>query len=313
MKVMLQISLAVLVAVLPTASFSETEFLTNEDVSRGELAEIDAAILEPGTKGVGIPFIFPADVNPDYVYGIDISHHSFGKGVVFDWSTLHKTGIAFVYSKATQGERFVDKTFETTWQALRQSAASGGARRGAYHFLTAGGNPDKQAKKFLEVVTNAGGFKLGKDMPPVVDVEWDCKVVKGRVVYDKNGRCIDLWDGTKPSDIAAKVDRFADLVEATLKVRPIIYTAASWWNGVGLTTELTGERLWIADYTRKSQKIGKPRVPAGYSFVLWQYTDNSKVHNKCVPTHAVKRDLCNDANIFRGSMREFLDNFGLQE
>lgn len=309
MTVIFQISLAVLVAVLPTASYAETEFLTNQDVSRGELAEIDAAILEPVTKGVGIPFIFPADVNPDYVYGIDISHHSFGKGVAFDWSTLHKAGIAFVYSKATQGETFVDKTFETTWKALSQSAVSGGARRGAYHFLTARGNPDLQAEKFLEVVT---GFELGRDMPPVVDLEWDCKIAKGRVVYDKSGRCIDLWDGVEPSEIASKVDRFADLVEDALKVRPIIYTAASWWNGVGLTTELAGERLWIADYTRKSQRTGKPRIPAGYSFVIWQYTDNSKVHDRCLPTHAVKRDLCNDANIFRGSMREFLDSLGLE-
>jgi lysozyme len=309
MRWKIRFSLAIIFAAIACPAFSEEPiFLTDEDVSRGRLGQIDALIVEPESKGIGLPFLFPEDLNSGYVYGIDISHHSLNNGVVFDWQKLPELGIYYVYVKATQGTRFVDKTFDSTWKSLGSLDAP---RRGAYHFLTSAGEADAQAANFLAAIVSAGEFQAGKDMPPVVDLEWDCKVEKGKVALDKSGRCIDQWVGTKPAEISAKVERFSKIIEEALGVRPVIYTAASWWNEIGLTTEISGYTLWIADYTKSAQRVGKPRTPQGQQFTIWQFTDNSKVHAKCEPTHAAKRDQCNDANVFLGDKKQFDEAFGL--
>src|SRR3954471_21897306 len=91
------------------------------------------------------------------VRGIDVSK---SQGTV-DWTAVKAAGYAFAYVKATDGETYVDPTFEQSWTG----AASAGLLRGAYHFFRAEDSPQAQAEFFWRIVGGNG------DLPLVIDVE----------------------------------------------------------------------------------------------------------------------------------------------
>jgi lysozyme len=79
---------------------------------------------------------------------IDVSHHN---GAI-DWPAVAAAGIALVFVKATQGERFVDPVFARH----RRAATAAGLLVVPYHYLD-GADPSAQAAHFVTVAGLAAG------------------------------------------------------------------------------------------------------------------------------------------------------------
>ncbi|NMM80896.1 hypothetical protein B2J86_08150 [Acidovorax sp. SRB_14] len=228
-----------------------------DDLSRSQLARYELLqYTDPGNKEVVREFVFPEHAN-DGVYGVDVSHHN---GQV-PWTNFAVSGVKFVYIKASQGANFRDPKFEANWRA----SADAGIIRGAYHFLTAGADGAEQAKNYLALVTKSGGF-AGNDLTPVLDLEWD---------FEKVGDAkVDRWSKLPVDEIVRVVKAWLDTVEGATGRRPMIYTAASWWN-----ERMAGSLLlkdyphWIADYRQLNFKNGAPLKVMQHDYLVWQFTD----------------------------------------
>ncbi len=288
--------------------------LTTQDVSRAELAEMANRAIEPGIKGAGIPFVFPDDTKSTLTYGIDISHHNFAKGRTLDWKSLSDKKVLFVYIKASQGDSFIDKYFKSSWENVgKASTSEKPLLRGAYHFLAADVDAAAQASTFLRVLSENATFTAGKDLPPVLDLEWDCFTdAKGNIIRNAKGDCVgDKWSKLSTDEIVAKVKAWTDAVKAALKVTPVVYTHAEWWKSVKLGTNpfLKANPIWIADFSKDSQTNGKPINPPTYHETLWQFTENGKVSADCKPTD--KQNSCVDTDVSLLSQSQFLSELGV--
>jgi lysozyme len=286
--------------------------LTNQDVSRASLAEMANRATDPAAKGAGVPFVFPDDTKTNLTYGIDVSHHNFDNGQTVDWASLSGKQVFFVYIKASEGTRFEDPYFKKSWEGVgKVSTKAKPLLRGAYHFLSADIDPGKQAETFLRVLGK--NFTAGKDLPPVLDLEWDCfRDANGRVIRNAKGDCVgDYWSKYSPDEIVAKVKIWTDAVKTALKATPMAYTHAEWWKSVklGNNSFLKGTPIWIADFKKDSQASGKPINPPTYSETLWQFTENGKIADTCVPT--AKENRCVDTNVARSSREEFVKALGV--
>lgn len=242
------------------------------DYSRGFLFDFGESLIDPTYRGVGPSFVFPDDVKNYHTYGIDLSHHNFANGRTFPWSKMHESGIRFVYLKASQGKKFIDKTLVANWTKVGEaSTPERQILRGAYHFLSADVDPTEQAKHFVKLMKNLG-FDRQNDLPPCLDVEWDLGTTK-------SGKKVDRWLKYSPDDINEKVNSWISHVETELNVKVVLYTSASWWDSVNLSnnSNLTNRPIWIADYSNKSFRNSSPRKIPGVPFVIWQMTDNSRL------------------------------------
>ena len=268
------------------------------DYSRADLARYALKLeykflpARPSTE-----FKFPADAG-DAIYGIDVSHHNEdGKGPI-DWHKLTSQKVVFVYAKATQGADYVDNRFQNTWGALAKLRGEGReVYRGAYHFLSARIDPEKQAQNFLASM----GTLSPDDLPPCVDVEWD---------RTRDGK--DRWSEFTEAQIVERVAKFISIVETATGRKPIIYTARGWWNDrIPTTKAFTAYPFWIADYgprifasTETPITDLKPRVMKDHDWKLWQFTESA-----AATEGGLKGRL--DANIFTGSLEQFRAAFGL--
>jgi len=108
---------------------------------------------------------------------IDVSHHN---GAI-DWPAVAGAGIALAFIKATQGDGFVDPTFERN----RNAAIAAGILAVPYHFLDTS-DPDRQAGNFLAATRLAAG------QPAMLDWETAATlaavVAIGRAVADRIAR-----------------------------------------------------------------------------------------------------------------------------
>lgn len=108
---------------------------------------------------------------------IDVSHHN---GAI-DWPAVAGAGVVLAFTKATQGERFVDPAFERN----RAAAAQAGILVVPYHFFAAG-DPDDQADHFLDATSLAAG------QPAMIDWETataaEDVVAFGRALAEQAGR-----------------------------------------------------------------------------------------------------------------------------
>jgi lysozyme len=288
--------------------------LTNQDVSRASLAEMADRATDPAAKGAGVPFVFPDDTKADLTYGIDVSHHNFDKGQTVDWGSLSGKRVFFVYIKASEGTRFIDPYFKKSWEGVgKVSTRAKPLLRGAYHFLSADVDAGKQAETFLRVLRENTEFAAGRDLPPVLDLEWDCfRDANGRVIRNAKGDCVgDYWSKYSQDEIVAKVKIWTDAVKADRKVTPVVYTHAEWWKSVKLGENpfLKGTPIWISDFRKASQTSGKPINPPTYKETLWQFTENGKIADTCVPT--AKENRCVDTNVALSSREEFVKALGV--
>jgi lysozyme len=154
--------------------------------------------------------VLDEDPRSDQIFGIDISHHLTDKcHCKVDWASLVDQKVAFAYLKATQGVNYYDRSFEPNLEGIRAFPSGKKIDVGAFHFLSADGSGEDQAKNFLDVV----GSKLGKDdLTPSLDVEWDVRTdASGKVILGPDGKEKDFWKGTDGSVILGRVLAWLDV------------------------------------------------------------------------------------------------------
>ena len=152
-----------------------------------------------------------------------------GKSIIgCDWSVCQgapdvkrvaDAGVSFVIAKATQGESYVDPTFNRNIGEL----AKFGVERGAYHWLSSGGDVKKQIANYVNAIRG----KLS--MPWAVDFE------------EQAGRG-PAW--------LAKCVAFVKGVQDLTGAKGMLYTGKWYWlaNVVDDSPELASMPLWHAEY-----------------------------------------------------------------
>lgn len=183
-----------------------------------------------------------------YVPGIDVSHWE----APVEWSMVRAQGIRFAFIKATEGETYVDSTFDENWAGAKRA----GILRGAYHFFHPNMNPTRQAERFIQTVRAVGD---GGELPPVIDLE----------AADEIGR----------DTIISRAKTWIDRVQQTLGKRPIIYSSPYFLKdsfsvpGGGPPAWTKDYVLWIANY-----EVSEPYLPKGWlKWTFWQYTDKGRI------------------------------------
>ncbi|MGR6765339.1 glycoside hydrolase family 25 protein [Paenibacillus sp. T2-29] len=178
--------------------------------------------------------------------GIDVSRYQ-GK---IDWKAVKADGISFAFIKASQGQRYVDPTFNTNAKGARAA----GVLLGAYHFLDATSveAAKAEARHFAEVLEQVGGGK-SLDLPPVMD-------------YENNPGKLSK------TLISAVALAFLIELERLTGRKPIIYTGNAF--AANFNASMGGYPLWIARYS-------ETRLPSDTvtwkRWDIWQYSDSGKV------------------------------------
>ncbi|WP_134679877.1 glycoside hydrolase family 25 protein [Paracoccus ravus] len=240
------------------AALTQTLEADPHGLSRAQLYEIfvvDAGLESDELKAAKRFFKFPNDADDDFIYGIDVSHH---KGPI-DWSKTLGQGVEFVYTKATEGQNFVDPRF----RANIEGARAVGYPTGAYHFLSSGVVVGNQVNNFVK---NYGSIRADGDLPPVLDLEWDFS----------SG--VDRWANFTPRQIVDKAEAWLDAIEAEFSVKPIIYTNKFWWEArLGSEGErLTDHQIWMSRYGKWDQP-GPPLMAGNFDWSIWQFTEEGAV------------------------------------
>lgn len=168
--------------------------------------------------------------------GLDISHH---QGTI-DWDELARTGVDFIYVKASEGENHRDTQFARNWTEAQRT----GVPAGAYHFFSFHIPGRRQAANFLATVPSTG-----QDLPPAVDVEFD-------------GQKTPLPPLT---NVRRELAILLDELERATRRRPVIYTNRDGFQNV-IAGQFGDHPLWFRD------DAGPPVLPGGWNWVVWQFT-----------------------------------------
>ncbi len=294
------------------------EPIDNYGPGRGELfGNIQArkpVNLSDLSSSVQTNFTFPkdAELHANKIFGIDIYHGSddqCGKqdSCKIDWKAVANQKVSFVYVKASQGNNpLPDEDFVRHWQSLAKQRS---VMRGAYHFLSATTGPEEGAKSFVDKVMKAGGFSP-RDLPPAMDLEWDKR--------DK-GRGPDQWRGQSADRIIDKALIWLKYVKEKTGRTPLIYTSRAWWteNNMDLKKieRLKDYPIWIADYALEDQRLETPKMPAGWTWKLWQFTACGGLPGAGIRSRVDEKRSCSDSvesldvSFYPGTMSEFRKTF----
>lgn len=172
-------------------------------------------------------------------HGIDVSRYQ-GK---IDWNLFFKKNngtIKFVYCKATEGMRHVDKNWERNKTALQNKEIG----FGAYHFFIPSANASQQAEHFLNHYVPAK-----HDLPPVLDVETES------VPDDK---------------LIQRMKEWLKIVEQKTGRRPVIYTSYHFYD-TKFRNRFAGHQFWIANYSKKESRVKDECI------IHWQYSDKGRI------------------------------------
>ena len=166
------------------------------------------------------------------IYGFD---SRFWNGVL---PAAHSFEYAFV--KFTEATGFATSNAGAQWAGLK----AGGLLRSAYHFYRNHANPEDQAAYFRANV----GEDIG-ELPPVLDLE-DTASVKG-------------------GELPARVQRCLVEIEQLFGRKPMVYSAAWWWNPwMGNQPWVNDYEKWVANYTIAAT----PLLPVGWvGWDVWQF------------------------------------------
>ena len=176
------------------------------------------------------------------ITGVDVSYY---QGNV-SWSKVKGTGRQFAFARISDGLAYPDSKFAQNWPAMKAA----GLVRGSYQFFRPSQDAGLQAQMVLDKLAAAGGLKAG-DLPPVLDLE--------------------SADGLASSVVVSKAKVWLAKVEAALKVKPIVYTAAFMSEVIG--TNFGGYTLWVANYQTTC-----PTMPSGWTdWQFWQNSDSGSV------------------------------------
>lgn len=182
--------------------------------------------------------------------GVDVSHWQ----NAIDWSQVAGARYRFAIMKATEGQTYDDPMYDIN----RSQANAAGVWVGAYHFARPDTTPNDatiEADHFTSVARPARG-----DIVPVLDIE------------DAGG--------LPPAELISWIATWLERVEATVGVKPMIYTGPNFWRtSTGDSTKFAdhGYRLlWVANWF-----VPRPDVPAnnwgGSGWTFWQYDDCGSV------------------------------------
>ena len=193
------------------------------------------------------------------VRGIDVSHF---QGTI-PWDTLAKQ-IQFAFCKATEGETYVDPSFQENWSQIKTA----GLFRGAYHFYRSGDDPKAQATFFLQTL----GTLASNDLPLVLDIESE-----------------SLSQPTSHATLQQDLLLFLEVLETQTGKKPILYTNPSFANQYLTDTRFGNYPLWIASYQKNSPIV--PDVWSNASWYFWQKTDHYTADNELVDFDLFKGDI----------------------
>lgn len=170
--------------------------------------------------------------------GVDVSHY---QGDV-NFKEVERSGIEFVYVKATEGVKYVDPRYHTNVEKLLDTSLL----TGAYHFFRPDDDVIDQANHFISRVSH------GKHtLPPMLDVE-----VSGTI---------------SRQELSSRVMQWLEYVEKKLQCRPVLFSNAGFWQQY-LGPSFDKYIFWLSDYETS------PKVPAGLTnWRIWQYSDTAKV------------------------------------
>ncbi|MCV9947752.1 GH25 family lysozyme [Paenibacillus sp. BT-177] len=202
--------------------------------------------------------------------GIDVSRYQ-GK---INWKAVKADGISLAFVKASQGQRYVDRTFIANVKRARAA----GLLLGAYHFLdaTSVDAAKAEARHFADVLDQVGGAKV-LELPAVMD-------------YENNPGKLSK------TLISAVALAFLLELERLTGRKPIIYTGNAF--ATNFNASLGGYPLWIARYS-------DTRVPSDTvtwkRWDIWQYSDSGKVAG-------IKGNV--DMNEYDGMANELRKRFG---
>lgn len=205
------------------------------------------------------------------VAGIDVSYWNAG----IDWPKVRAAGQRYVFVKASEGDGYLDPTFDDHWRC----AKAAGLLRGAYHFFRSNVDAKRQASKFIEYVKSMND---DGELPPVLDIETS--------------------DGQSRDKIISRARSWLDLVEAAFNRKPIIYSGQSFLQesfsetGGGPPAWARDHPLWIAQYPTSYVEGSQPYLPRGwFKWTFWQYSERGRVNG--INTRV-------DLNLFNGSLEE---------
>lgn len=167
------------------------------------------------------------------IVGIDISKHN-GK---VDFSQLEADSLSFVFIKATEGNDYIDPSFEQNYALAKQTKL----KVGAYHYFRMAKNGTVQAYNFLKAVK-------GKDidLPLVIDVE--------------------EWGNDILVDRDEAVNRLVKMIECieNNNYKVMIYTNKDGYKKF-IQDSLSDKMLWICTFQQ-------PDRVKGYNWTILQYS-----------------------------------------
>lgn len=171
------------------------------------------------------------------VKGIDVSHYQHA----IDWEQVPSKDYKFVFMKATEGEEFVDKTFNINWMGARDN----GFLVGAYHFFVTSSSGEAQAQNFIDTVP-----ATAEALPAVIDIEINISENKTSVRDNLNIMIMQLH-------------------EAYGKM-PILYVTHETYDAYikGYFQECP---IWIRDIVKH------PKLKDEREWVFWQYCNRGRV------------------------------------
>lgn len=200
------------------------------------------------------------------VKGIDVSKW---QGTI-NWSSVANDGVKFAFIRVSDGTGYIDEKFQANWTGARAN----GIKRGAYQFFRSNQDPIEQANILL---TRMGPLEAG-DLPPVIDVE--------------------STDGVSNSVRAQKIRAWLEHVEASVGVKPFIYTGGYFWDD-HVAQDFSEYPLWHAGYTGGTCPSTVSR--SWTDWAVWQWTSSGRVAG-------ISGNV--DMNRFNGTMAE-LNAFGV--
>ncbi len=199
------------------------------------LSVVALVILYPKlrTRYIGVQI----DKNRYPITGIDISNHV---GNV-DFVKVREKQIDFVIAKATEGENFIDQSFESYYVGAKKNDIP----FGAYHFFRFNKSGKSQAENFMQIIKHKN-----IDLPLVLDVEdWGNPI------------------GVHKDSIINHIREFIETIETATGRGVMIYT-----NENGYAEYIEGnfdeQPLWICSF-RKQPSMDD-------SWLFWQHSHRGK-------------------------------------
>ncbi len=178
---------------------------------------------------------------PTMPRGVDVASYQGAP----DWAAVAASGIAFAFTKATEGTNYLNPTFARNWSEIKAHNMA----RGAYHFARPdANNPEVEAEYFVGAVM-ARGIETGDLL------------------------ALDLEDGS--GDLSSWTLRFLQHVKRLVGFDPLVYTSAGFAAAHHLAAlpEIGERGLWLAAW-----QSTLPSAPDPWEFVAFhQYTDSGQV------------------------------------